>query len=311
MFCEKEMPDDLIQLVLRNRGTQGYETLYSSSDVEIEDELLPYLLPRSKTSVSFPNYYFKYPVNHDVTLVKLVQDDGVDNYNRFKAKVLLFLIPNSIYEEKAGLLYFASPLWLNTISLEKDDPLDYSKDFDTNLKIKTLFESEVNKSYLAFLLDKILFYNNVLIKIEDKSNLEQDRIFLLQALAYLDSKLPSFFRNQISIKTLTNKNYELANCVILDNNEENITSKEGLYNLSYSNKVLKADLEFESSELAKTILSSKTLDEKETISRSIFNSRTLLKEELVTNEQYNKLVKRFNVKDKKTLSRLFRSLSLR
>ena len=46
------MFDDIIQLILRNTGSQGYETLYSSSDIEIENDLLPYLLPRSKTTAS-------------------------------------------------------------------------------------------------------------------------------------------------------------------------------------------------------------------------------------------------------------------
>ena len=305
------MFEEVIQLVLRNRGSQGYETLYSSTDVEIENELLPYLLPRSKTSPSYPNYFFKYPINHDSTLVKLVQDDGVDNYNRFKAKVILFIIPNTIYSQNNGLLFFASPLWLNTISLKKNDPLDYSKDFDKNFRIKTNLERTVNTSFLTFLLDKMLFYENLLIMIEDNNNIERDRIFLNQIIAYLDNKLPSILRNQITIKTLTNKDYTLANCLLLDHYDNNISLGENYYIYSFSNVVLQKDFVFESSNLAKTIMASKTEDEKELIGRSLFNSKTLLKEELVTGDEYSKLVNRFNVKNTKIIYRFFRNLGLR
>ena len=274
------MLDEVIQLVLRNRGSQGYETLYSSSEVEIDEELLPYLLPRSKTSSSYPNYYFKYPINNDLTLVKLVQNDGVDNYNRFKAKVVLFIIPKSTYDQKGGLLFFASPLWLKTISLDNDEPLDYSKDFDNNLLVKTTFEQNMNSSYLAFLLDKLLFYNNVLIKIEDKKDFEKSRVFLLQALAYIDNKLPSFLQNQISIKTLANKNLNLANCLLLDNTEKNIVPDENSYILSFKNKVMQKDIKYESSKLAKNIISNKTKEENEAIGSTIYNSRAILKEDL-------------------------------
>ena len=305
------MFEDVIQLILRNTGSQGYETLYSSSDVEVDNELLPYLLPRSRTSTNYPSYYFKYPINHDFTLVKLVQDDGLDAYNRFKAKVVLFIVPREIYEEKNGLLFFASPLWLNTISLEKNEPLDYTKDFDFEQKIKNEFEKRINPSFLAFLLDKMLFYNNLVLMIDDKNNLENDRIFLMQALAYLDNKLPLFMRNQITIKTLTNKNYSIANCILLDHAEKNFALGDDYYLLTFDNTLLRKDFTFETSKLAKTILASEKKEGKELISKALFNSKAILKDELVTNDEYTKLLNRFKVKDTNIWKRFFKNFGLR
>ena len=305
------MFEEVIQLVLRNRGSQGYETLYSSSEVEIDNDLLPYLLPRSKTSPSFPNYFFKYPINSDSTLVKLVQDDGVDPYNRFKAKVILFIIPNTIYSKNNGLLFFASPLWLNTISLEKDGPLDYLRDFDVSFQIKEDLEKTVNQSFLAFLLDKMLFYENLLLMIEDTNTIEQDRIFLNQLIAYLDHKLPSLMRNQITIKTLTNKNFTLANCLLLDHYDKDLSLGENYYVLPISKKLLEKDSAFETSKLAKSLLAIKTEEERELIGRSLLNGKTLLKEELVTSNEYTKLVNRFNFKNAKLIYRFFRNIGLK
>ena len=305
------MFEEVIQLILRNTGSQGYETLFSSSDVEVDNELLPYLLPRSKTSSNYPSYYFKYPINHDFTLVKLVQDDGLDKYNRFKAKVVLFIIPREIYEEKNGLLFFASPLWLNTISLERNDPLDYTKDFDSEGKTKIKFEKRVNTSFLAFLLDKMLFYNNLVLMIDDKNNLENDRIFLMQALAYLDNKLPLFMRNQMTIKTLTNKNYSIANCLLLDHTDNTLELGEDYYLLSFNKNVLQKDFTSETSKLAKTILASEKNEGKELINKTLFNSKAILKDDLVTNDEYTKLLNRFKIKDTNIWKRFFKNFGLR
>lgn len=305
------MFEDVVQLVLRNPGSQGYETIYSSTEVEIDNELLPFLLPRSKTSPSFPNYYFKYPINHDFTLIKLVQDDGVDNYNRFKAKVHLFLVPKHVYEQVNGLLFFASPLWLNTISMDMNYPLNYAKDFDIANEVKKKFETSVSKAFLTFLLDKMLFYEHLIIMLEDRDNY-QDRIFIMQTLAYLDSKIPSFMRNQITIKTLTNKNnFDIANCLLLDHYDSDLPVADNSFVFPFSSKILDKVSELVSSKLANAIMSIENEEEKESIGRDIFNSKKLVKDELVTNEEFHKLAKRFNIKDTKILTKFFRNFGLR
>jgi hypothetical protein len=305
------MLEEVTQVILRNRGSSGYETIYSSTDVEIETELLPYILPRSKTTPNYPNYYFKYPINQDSTLVKLVQDDGVDQYNRFKAKVILFIIPNDIYEKINGLLFFASPIWLQTISLDDNSPLDFHKDFDVTNSAQLDVIKKVNTSFLAFILDKLLLYDNFLIVLDKKGTLEADRIFMMKILAYLDSKLPSFLRNQISIKSLANKNYSQANCTILQEYDKNLDLNEKSYVYSFTNKILNKEFNFPASNLAKKILTSKSQEELSVISRTLFNQKAVLRENLITTEEYSLLASRFNIKDSKILSRFFKNFNLR
>ena len=241
----------------------------------------------------------------------MVQDDGFDEYDRFKAKVVLFIVPQVLYEQYNGLLFFASPLWLQSITLDKNTPLDYSRDFDIAQNVKKDFDERINKSFLAFLLDKMLFYSHLILMIDETPDLEKDRIFLMQAVAYIDSKLPVFLRNQITIKSLTNKDYSIANCLLLDHFTTDLALGDDYYVLSFSNKVLDKEFNFDSSKLARAIISTKTSQEKERISRSLFNPKALLKDDLLTSEQYAKLMNRFEIKDSKLWHRFFRNFSLR
>ena len=305
------MFEDVVQLVLRNTGSQGYETIYSSSNVEIDNDLLPYILPRSKTSVDYSNYFFKLPINQDFTLVKLVQDDGVDAYNRFKAKVILFIIPNQIYEKVGGLLFFASPLWKKTIKMDTNEPLSYETDFSSQEEIEKN-TAQYNNIYNECLLDKLLLYNNLYVKIPLTNGINEKRIALMKSLAYLDLKLPTFFRNQVSFKTLAHKmNGDLANCLVLyDYKDEEIIDNQKSYTVEYLEKK-KDELPIEGGTLAKKILDCKTIPEREAITKLLSDSKTIQKEEIMPGVKYNQLIQRYGMKDSKFIDRFFKNFILR
>ncbi len=268
------MFEEVMQVILRNQGDKGYETVYSSTDVEIETELLHLLLPRTKTNNLNPNYYFKYPINNEYTLVKLVQDDGVDNYNRFKAKVILFIVPNNIYESVGGLLYFASPLWLHTLKMDHNKPLDYEKDFEDYNNIQARFEKTFTSKFHEFLLDKLLLNENVIISFTQTTDYEERRLFLLQSLAYIDSHLPSFFRNQISIKTFANKiDTDLASCLVVNNVHEIIESNQSSFVINYPAILEQDELVIRTRELPKKMLQSQTQEDLESLGRVLMNPK--------------------------------------
>ena len=301
--------DEVIQVILRNQGSQGYETIYSSKDVEIDTDLLPYLLPRAKTNKKNPNYYFKYPINKDLTLIKLVQDDGVDAYNRFKAKVILFIVPNDVYESVGGLTYFASPLWLETIPMDTNKPLDYETDFESRDDIKQKYRDEFTTSFHEFLLDKLLLYNNVIISLTDTEEYEKQRFFILRSLAYLDYKLPAFFRNQITIKTLANSpETNLANCILINDVKDIPELPQGTILLNYPTMKDQKDLIPRTGSLPRKILEIETAEEREVLTRILIDSKAVAKEELVPSAEYSQLATRFGIKDKHIFNRLFKSL---
>ena len=306
------MLKDVVQVILRNQGTQGYETIYSSTDVEIETELLHLLLPRAVTNKKNPNYFFKYPINKDFTLIKLVQDDGLDPYKRYKAKVILFIVPNDDYESVGGLEYFASPLWLQTITTEINYPLDYEKDFEKLPENESFDRGKFTTLFHELLLDKLLLYQQVILILDETENFDQNRVFLLQSLAFIDNKLPSFFRSQISIKSLANKvNYDLANCIVLQGNEEQLEISEETFILHYPLLQSEKDYEIETGELPSKMLRSKSYEELESIGATLLRSKIVQKEELVPQDSYNKLTHRFGIRDKNLFNRLFRNFNFR
>ena len=301
------MFEEVVQVILRNQGDKGYETVYSSTDIEIETELLHLLLPRTKTNEINPNYYFKYPINNEYTLVKLVQDDGVDKYNRFKAKVILFIVPNKIYESVGGLLYFASPLWLHTLKNENNEPLDYRNDFENYTDIQLRFEEKFSLKFHEFLLDKLLLYENVILSFTQTKDYEKNRLYLLQSLAYIDSKLPSFFRNQISIKTFANKlNKDLANCLIINNIQEVVETDITSFVINYPSILKQDELIIKTRDLPKKMLHSRSQEDLESIGRILMNPKAA-RDDILSAGIYNRFSKRFGIKDTNFFNRLFKN----
>lgn len=303
------MAEEIIQVILRNTGSQGYETIYSSSNVEIDTELLPYILPRSKTNSRIDSYYFKLPVNKDVTLVKLVQDDGKDQYNRFKAIVYLFLIPNEVYDTEGGLIYFASPLWLQTIKKDSNKPLNYETDFKKKDEFLIKFEGSFNRKFQEYLLDKLLLYENVIIAVTNDGLRENDtdeRYLLYQILAYIDYKLPLLCRNQLTIKSLASKlDLSLANCMIIDKDNIAIQSDDKTFVINYPFSE-EESLVFESGLLPKKILDCETIEEREMLGKSILD-KEIVRQNWISTQKYNQLAERFGIKDKSIFFRLFKN----
>lgn len=300
------MFEEVMQVILRNQGDQGYETVYSSTDVEIGTELLSLLLPRSKTNALNPNYFFKYPIDNEFTLVKLIQDDGVDKYDRFKAKVILFIVPNTVYEKVGGLLYFASPLWLHTIHADNNIPLNYKSDFEDYVEIQTRFEEKNTSKFHEFLLDKLLLYENVVLALAHTNDYEQNRIFLLQSLAYIDSKLPSFFRNQISFKSFANKvNFDLANCLLVNTLPETAELNQSTFVVNFPD-ILGQELEVKTRELPKKMLHSQSQEDIESMGRLLMNPKTVSRDDILSSGIYNRFSKRFGIKDASLFNKLFK-----
>ena len=162
------------------------------------------------------------------------------------------------------------------------------------------------------MLDKLLLYNNLYVKIPLANGINEKRIALMKSLAYLDLKLPTFFRNQVSFKTLAHKmNGDLANCLVLyDYKDEEIIDNQKSYTVEYLEKK-KDELPIEGGTLAKKILDCKTIPEREAITKLLSDSKTIQKEEIMPGVKYNQLIQRYGMKDSKFIDRFFKNFILR
>ena len=195
--------------------------------------------------------------------------------------------------------------------MDTNEPLSYETDFSSQEEIEKN-TAQYNNIYNECLLDKLLLYNNLYVKIPLANGINEKRIALMKSLAYLDLKLPTFFRNQVSFKTLAHKmNGDLANCLVLyDYKDEEIIDNQKSYTVEYLEKK-KDELPIEGGTLAKKILDCKTIPEREAITKLLSDSKTIQKEEIMPGVKYNQLIQRYGMKDSKFIDRFFKNFILR
>jgi hypothetical protein len=307
--------NSLQQYIVRNYEQKGYETVYSSTGKELPEYLLPLILPKFSIEKK-ESYYFKFPLKEDKTLVKLVVGDGIDNFGRNKAKIIILIIPNNLYEENFGLLYYANPIWKKRIPLKGDRRLS-NRHFTkiTPSSITTMIKrGTLNSKLNEYLLEKILLYEHVIITLQEKS--EKNLFFLNKTLAYLDYCIPKYFRNKLSIKTACDKkNYNFANCsILLDDtlSEDEINENEVIINFSdnflnsiNSNKFNEGK---KTLDIVKMLLNMDSISEKEDLGNLLLDQKRVLKEKIMPNDAYKNLLNRFNIKSQNGFSGILTQL---
>ena len=126
----------------------------------------------------------------------------------------------------------------------------------------------------------------------------------------MDTCLPSFFRNKISIKTASSKNnYNLANCTILpvDNIAEGEKNEDEIV-LNYSDNFSDKVSDIKIVPIFEKLLLSETNEEKEEIGKIICNSKKILKENIIPPEIYKKIVHRYEISVQNGFSQLISQL---
>ena len=300
----KNFENTVRQYVIRNYDKKGYETVYSSTEEDLPVHLLPLILPKNSIE-RWQSYFLKWPLkesfDEDTTLVKLVIGDGIDKFGRNKAKIFILIIPNEVYEDN-GLLYYASPIWSNKLSLEDDDPLTVD-DFE-KISIKSpkilIKKLHINITLVEEIVSELLLNKHVLIT-NDRSS-ESESATLNKTLAFVDYCLPEFFRNKISIKTSSNKkNYLFANCCVLNKKvlPKELQRNEVIINVT---KILNGDIEGNNSkgslQIVKSLLQATSASEKRKIGKIFFDQNRIISEKLIPPDLYKKILNRFGIKSK-------------
>lgn len=287
--------DEITQFIIRMKdGSAGYETVFSSTGNDIDEDLLPHLLPKFAVKTG-QSYYYKITLNDRFTLLKLVVGDGLDKYGRTKGKINILIIPNKLYEKNGGILYYANPLWNGSISLKEDFPLTATH-FSKLEDDQNTFKPNIELS--AILLQLILLYDHVIISFKGGDPSKDTLVFLSRSLGYIDSCLPKFFREKVAIKTMSVKaRYNLANVSIIPDEEippSEINEKTYVFVYNNYKTTFKYYKIFPFVQKL-TIATSKEVREK--IGMNIKNYSDSIKNELDPHD-YQKIANRFGLKHK-------------
>ncbi|MHA2365535.1 MAG: hypothetical protein ACXAC7_16380 [Candidatus Hodarchaeales archaeon] len=219
MTSSRRFPS-LDQIIIRCSESRGYE-VKNSTIQDIDESLIPILIPRSSSDIDRA-YFYKTGVSGNKILIKLVIGDGKDQYNRPISKSHCLIVSEYDYYDFGGLMYFASPLWLDKIPLNSDLIFD-PKDFFVTASLP-----KGSTDLAAHLLQAVLSFEHlILVCLDDPLHIKELQLLL----AYVDLCIPPQFTKQISLKGYLDYNQLLlANVgIILDDSD--LTDNKKVKNL--------------------------------------------------------------------------------
>ena len=184
------------QIIIRNDSAKGYRITLNNfgiADDELSDDLMLVLIPRSANKQKI-NYFYKETLELGI-LLKFITDNNLDEYDRPIAKSNCFLIPEELFYEK-GLLYFVSPLLLNSLNNSSDEFFNL-EDICSKIPIRISFA-------LKMLLHAVLLFEHVFIftPIVNQNYINQ----LTQIIASIEEFLPVDIAKTLRIKSYVTKN---------------------------------------------------------------------------------------------------------